>query len=780
MKNTTRKRIWSMSLVMSIAIIGALAAFVVLANNPGSTAAHGGAVENHCDDLASHGGPFQDAGIEQHDEDWATNSSGPHTCADGSGNPDDTSGTGNGGTDPADTGVAPLEGLEVEYTADEIVVSWDAVDDADHYVVSYGECMHNVASCGADTVSMTVSDGDDDDDAPDTTAMISRDDLDAGALHEIRVTANGVNAAGATTALAESSLICPAEEPMDFSVVALDNGGRLTWEKPGGSHAGEIVGYQISREVYHENAQIRRLLQQNGGDAEFDAIGLEQMHWDLGLSYGATYTYWVRAKMEVPVTDGETIVGYGLWSKPRTIIVADSGGRLDPIPVKPSVPQSVTATFNDPSDNMCAPKSVTITWEAPDRNGREGADSNGEYVGGDFIGGDNAGRVILGKEATIKYYNVLRREGGTGPWSKIASNLTPATVNIFTDMSEGLDFGKTYEYQVEVVNSAPLSNSATVELTIRDGEAEPDKPGEPQSLIVVILDDGTVELQWDPPAEGQNADTAPLLTYEIRRQSATSDGWDDLPSQPHQSSDNGIAVVRTQEYGDNLVVSDAVLGEIQTYQVRAVLRHANDACVTSASDWVEADSNVEAPNVPDQVTGLTAGTPTQTEVTLSWMAPNANRSGITGYTLERGTGGQFVDVFTGNDLMYTDTGLMAGTTYEYRVSATNQLGNSEPSATLEVITASEAPMLTRPTNVVAAAVGGTVNVTWNNGMNAASHLALLLDGSDYSLAMPAATAQTDGQTMFQNVPAGSYIVVVVAIESASSYLYDTATVQVGQ
>ena len=40
MSNKTRRRIWPVSLVMSIAIIGALAAFVVLAVNPGATNAH--------------------------------------------------------------------------------------------------------------------------------------------------------------------------------------------------------------------------------------------------------------------------------------------------------------------------------------------------------------------------------------------------------------------------------------------------------------------------------------------------------------------------------------------------------------------------------------------------------------------------------------------------------------------------------------------------------------------------------------------------------------------
>ena len=35
MSNKTRKRIWSVSLAMSFAIIGVLAAFVVLASGPG-------------------------------------------------------------------------------------------------------------------------------------------------------------------------------------------------------------------------------------------------------------------------------------------------------------------------------------------------------------------------------------------------------------------------------------------------------------------------------------------------------------------------------------------------------------------------------------------------------------------------------------------------------------------------------------------------------------------------------------------------------------------------
>ena len=47
MSNKTRKRIWPVSLVMSIAIVGALAAFLVLATNPGASQAHPGDEDAH-------------------------------------------------------------------------------------------------------------------------------------------------------------------------------------------------------------------------------------------------------------------------------------------------------------------------------------------------------------------------------------------------------------------------------------------------------------------------------------------------------------------------------------------------------------------------------------------------------------------------------------------------------------------------------------------------------------------------------------------------------------
>ena len=66
MSKKTRKHIWPVSLVMSIAIVGALAAFIVLATNPGSSSAHGG-TPHDCSDLSSAAQGLHDAFADPND-----------------------------------------------------------------------------------------------------------------------------------------------------------------------------------------------------------------------------------------------------------------------------------------------------------------------------------------------------------------------------------------------------------------------------------------------------------------------------------------------------------------------------------------------------------------------------------------------------------------------------------------------------------------------------------------------------------------------------------------
>ena len=90
MSKKTRRHIWPVSLVMSIAIVGALAAFIVLATNPGSSSAHGG-TPHDCSDLSSAAQGLHDAFADPNDP----------KCSD-TGNGDGTNGNGDGDGTPAD------------------------------------------------------------------------------------------------------------------------------------------------------------------------------------------------------------------------------------------------------------------------------------------------------------------------------------------------------------------------------------------------------------------------------------------------------------------------------------------------------------------------------------------------------------------------------------------------------------------------------------------------------------------------------------------------------
>ena len=114
MSNKTRKHIWPAALVASIVVIGALAAFVVLATMPGSSSAHGG-TPHDCSDLSAAAQGIHDAFADP----------GDPKCAD-----DDDGGT---DPDPDDTTMMGSEAVTVS--------GWSS------------------SSNGGDTITITVTDG---------------------------------------------------------------------------------------------------------------------------------------------------------------------------------------------------------------------------------------------------------------------------------------------------------------------------------------------------------------------------------------------------------------------------------------------------------------------------------------------------------------------------------------------------------------------------------------------------------------------------------------------
>src|SRR5262249_55790750 len=115
-----------------------------------------------------------------------------------------------------------------------------------------------------------------------------------------------------------------------------------------------------------------------------------------------------------------------------------------------------------------------------------------------------------------------------------------------------------------------------------------------------------------------------------------------------------------------------------------------------------------APGAPN----LTGAAPGTNSVSLAWSAPSSNGgSAITNYKVYRSTSSGTETLLTtlGNVTSFTDSGLSNGTTYFYKVSAVNAVGESplslEKSATpTAVATVPGAPNLTNAT-------GGNASVT---------------------------------------------------------------------
>ena len=104
-----------------------------------------------------------------------------------------------------------------------------------------------------------------------------------------------------------------------------------------------------------------------------------------------------------------------------------------------------------------------------------------------------------------------------------------------------------------------------------------------------------------------------------------------------------------------------------------------------------------APTFPGKPTNLTATANGSTQIDLGWDAPDPGTDPITGYRIEvwadADTGWTDLVANTGNaDTTYAHTGLSAGDTRHYRVSAINTNGTSVPSDERSATTLTNAPV----------------------------------------------------------------------------------------
>ena len=201
------------------------------------------------------------------------------------------------------------------------------------------------------------------------------------------------------------------------------------------------------------------------------------------------------------------------------------------------------------------------------------------------------------------------------------------------------------------------------------------------------VDGASLEATGAVRAAAPGAVASVTLTPEVRRLAVSwvaatdADGYRVQWKSGDQDYNAGD---RQQEIGSGTSTSTVItnLDPRITYTVRvaATRQHADAGTAAEASAAPSAA-------LPGQVTGLAAAERGDTTIRLTWTAPaDDGGADITGYRIEESDDGGTSDAWavlvasTGTTATtYDDTGLAAGTTRHYRVSATNADGAGQPS-----------------------------------------------------------------------------------------------------
>ena len=255
----------------------------------------------------------------------------------------------------------------------------------------------------------------------------------------------------------------------------------------------------------------------------------------------------------------------------------------------------------------------------------------------------------------IAKYLVERSPDGVSWPEDYFDSTVAATPTAYTDTAVAAN--ETWHYRVSAVNADTVGDHSGPASATTTGSP----PGPPTDLEATALDTSRVFLTWRPPEDDGGS---PITGYWIRISLDGTD-WTDA----ERNTGNADTT-----YTD----PDLSAGTTYHYEVSAI----NGVGEGSFS----APDTATTFDVPGQPTDLEATALDTSRVFLAWSAPEDDGgSPITGYRIRislDGTDWTDAEANTGNaDTTYTDdSGLSAGTTYHYRVSAINGVGEGSFSA----------------------------------------------------------------------------------------------------
>ena len=280
----------------------------------------------------------------------------------------------------------------------------------------------------------------------------------------------------------------------------------------------------------------------------------------------------------------------------------------------------------------------------------------------------------------------VERCAGSG-CTNFAQVATPAGTT-YKDTS--VSAGTSYSYRVRATDAAgnlgPYSNAASA-VTPAPDTTPPTQPG---TLTATAVSGSEVDLSW-----GASTDNVGVTGYVVER--CAGSGCTNFAQ---------VATPAGTTYKDTSVSSSTAY----SYRVRA----------TDAAGNLSPYSNTASATTPDTTPPSAPGTLSATvvsgsEVDLSWGAATDN-VGVTGYLVERCAGSgctNFAQVATPTGTSYKDTSVSNGTSYSYRVRATDAAGDLGPYSNTASATTPDTTPPSAPGTLTANAISSAeVDLSW--------------------------------------------------------------------
>ena len=212
--------------------------------------------------------------------------------------------------------------------------------------------------------------------------------------------------------------------------------------------------------------------------------------------------------------------------------------------------------------------------------------------------------------------------------------------------------------------------SAAVTVVVRDS-ASLTAPSAPTGLTATANGQTKIDLSWNAPS----SDGGTAITGYRIEVSTNGSSWGD------QVTNTGSTSTRYSH-------TDLMAGSTRHYRVFAHNSVGTSAASNVDNATTDSPSTASAPGAP---TGLTATADGQTEIDLSWTVPSDDGGAdIAGYRIEVSrNGSSWTDLVANTNstsTSYSHTGLTAGSTKHYRVSAINSVGTGTASNTANATT----------------------------------------------------------------------------------------------